>query len=142
MPGPDLRGATATVESLMDDTCAITRNPGGATDATLDPDTGAYVDPTPFVQVYDGSCKVAPIRQSWNRTASEGGVTYSSGTYVLTLPVTVLRDHPEWEPEVNDEVVMTWSMRDSSLVGRRFRISGVERKTFVVSRRCMMELVS
>jgi hypothetical protein len=113
--GPDLTGAQASVEALMDDECIITRVSPGASDGTEDSVTFVVTEPARQT-VYEGRCMLS------NR----------SGQYSLGLPLepdgTLIR--------IGDFVQPTSSRRDPDMLGRSFNVSAEPPvKTFAILRR-------
>jgi hypothetical protein len=132
--GPDLTGARAAVERLMDDTCTISSDPEYTADDTLDEETGELLRPAPdAATVYDGPCLVSAERITPSSSA-EGGTTIETRVYHGLLP---------WNapvPVVGSLLTVTSSRRDPELVGKVFIVRGVAFKTKLVSRRLALEL--
>lgn len=128
---PDLTAATATVERLMSDTCTVVRNPDGVTDAVLNQDTGALVDPAPTSTVYSGKCFMQPA--GGGGVDEEGGAQFVARTYQLTIPMSAAL------PAKGDLVVITASARDASLVDQKFTVRDVLVASLAVARRVICE---
>lgn len=134
--GPDLSAGQEAVEALMDDTCVITRNDAGDTDAVLDQNTGQLVQ-NPASTRYEGRCLLKAPSGLVNRPAEQGGMFYTLSTYQLKLPLSELDESTE--PQPGDLVLMTSSRRDPAVVGKQFRILSVDVRTMAVSRVCNLE---
>lgn len=130
----------------MDDSCTITR-PGPR---LLNETTGRVSDtPTTIygatstgdggrsladAQSLGGKCYVsAPNSSTVPSTTLEGGVQILGDGYVLSIPV----DAPEVKE--GDEVRITSSRRDPRLTNQTYRVRRVVEKSFVVSRKMVLE---
>src|SRR6478609_4330253 len=104
-------------ESLMTDTCVVTRNgtPGGS--PTLDPVTGLYPDVTE-VTVYTGECSVrVPGSATARRPRESAGDEVTMVKAVFAVPATAAR------LLVNDRVLFTASTFNLNLPGMRFTVT-------------------
>lgn len=131
MVRPNLERATAKVESLMQDTCKITRDVEGVYDGELDEDTGLIVQPgSDNATVYEGPCFVAPTGIG-SEAGAEGQEVRLPGYRTLTCWI------PKDAPQVlsNDCVEFLTSLRDPLLPGRKMTVVGVRYMTFAIGRR-------
>jgi hypothetical protein len=126
--GPDLSGAQAAIELLMDDTCQVRRGDNDRAD-TYDQVTLAVIDTAP-VLIYDGACMVRG--EPTDRRTVDGGQTYADTIYNLTLPVGA-------DVKVGDVCTVTSSRRDPHMGGETFDILEVIYKTFAISRKIRMK---
>lgn len=111
---PDLTYARETVAKLMEATCVISR-PGDRSESdVVDEVTLEVVSGADPPTVYTGPC-----------TAIASG----DGTAVVHIPWDAA------EVKEDDLVAVTASTQDSLLVGRRLKVTGVNRSSFVVWRR-------
>jgi hypothetical protein len=120
----------ALAESLMVDSCTITRRGG---DPVFDDTTGTYTPATPTT-VYTGVCKVRPSNLSGNTTAQAGEREVSLWPFSVSIPVAE-------DADLDDVVTVTASL-DPSLVGRTLRVRSVARGTYLTARRLDCEEVS
>lgn len=107
----------AQAESLMVDTCTITR-PGAA---VTDPDTGAVTNtPTP---VYEGKCKVQS-KDSSVASPEAGGASFVVVSRQVHIPANAadVRD--------GDVVTITASLLNSFTVGNVYRVEGFTPDSF------------
>lgn len=124
-------------ESLMQDDCVITR-PSGT--KSIDPSTGLPVSDPPAT-VYGGTgdhgkdkCKVqSRAREVSNRGA--GVHVYDVQQLDLHIPVAATG------VRVDDIAEITASASDPAQVGRKFKVTGVSRKTFATAQRLPVEEV-
>lgn len=114
----------ADAESLMQDSCTITR--AGSGTSTFDPATGTYTDPA-STTVYTGKCRVKP-RNLVDRTVQAGEQQVSLWSFEVSVPVSAT------DVDLDDVVTVTGSI-DPSLVGRTLRVRSVARGTFLTARR-------
>lgn len=121
--GATLAGRRAA-ESLMTDTCTITRGGGGK---VFDPAAGEYVT-APGEQVYSGRCRVRP-RDNADQVVEAGGQNISLFPYVLSVPVS------EVAFAVDDLVTVTASVLDPALPGLVLRVRQVNVGSQVTARR-------
>lgn len=118
----------ALAESLMTDTCRITKPGDGP--RVYDPETMQYTDPA-RVTVYEGKCRVQ-IRGERSSGAEQeaGGRMVGTQQPELQLPVDGTED------VAPDHIVeMLTAVHDSSLVGRKFTIDGRHEKSQATMRR-------
>lgn len=133
----DLSNAKTIVESLMTDTCRITRNVAGTRNATLDTATGRLTDDAPTT-VYEGPFKFKP--QYVPQPESEGGQVVAVQRYDCAIPIPADIDG---EPHEGDLLEILTALRDPNSVGLKMRIEGgIEYKTFAVQRKFVCELRS
>lgn len=121
----------ALAESLMTDTCTITR--AGAGERTFNATTNSYTDPADTT-VYTGACRVKPSALSGNTTAQAGEREVSLWPYSVSIPFA--------ETAELDDVVTVTASADPSLVGRTLRVRSVARGTYLTARRLDCEEVS
>lgn len=115
-------------ESLMVDTCTITR-PG---DPVTDPDTGDVTPSSTFV--YSGPCKVQQtISQASNPTAGSHQFTVLDSR--VDLPVSA------GPFKVDDVVTITASVLDPQLAGSVFRVVELFHKSMATAQRTRVEQV-
>jgi hypothetical protein len=124
---PEMR---AEAESLMVDSCTITRG-GSAT--TIDEDTGV-VGSGSATTVYFGKCRLQTRNVQPNTTAA-GETEYSLLAYVLQVPMSVVG------VAIGDVVTVTGTL-DDDLDARRFTVTGVVHKTHLTARRLALEEVT
>lgn len=118
----------AQAESLMVDTCTITREGEGW---VVDPDTGREV-PAPPTTVYEGKCKVQTY-EPHERTPDVGGSTEVIQRYHVHVPVTA------GPFEVGDVVTITSGANDPTTSGRTFRVAGLHEKTWQTAQRLLVD---
>ncbi len=133
-----VEAARRVTESVMADTCLITRDAEGPDDDTLDSATGLLVRPAGEPStVYAGKCWVRPgglSRSLAERNRAEGGAYFTAQTFDAAIPVSATIPLP------GDEFTITAASTDATLVGRVFRVSAVDSTTFAVDRRLRLEL--
>lgn len=118
-------------ESLMSDTCSITRQ-GGAT--TIDPATGLPVEGDDTT-IYSGKCKVQSADLQVASPVS-GDHVYAVQRFTVHIPVAAVG------VKVGDVVEVTASPTDPAQIGRKFRVAGLFRKTFATAQRLSVEEVT
>lgn len=74
-------------------------------------------DSAPRVVIYDGKCKVKRSNSLQERTADVAGQRYTEQSSTLALPLGA-----SGEVQKDDEVEVTASKTDASLVGARYRV--------------------
>lgn len=122
---PSLR---AQAESMMQDTCTVTR--GGAD--VFNPDTGQY-EPAPGETIYADKCRIqAGGTQAANPEA--GGAVFTVEKPELQLPFGT-------SLEVGDQAVIDSSV-NPALVGVAYRVTGLGQKTHATSSRYAVEVVT
>lgn len=121
----------ALAESLMVDTCTITRGSGSR---TFNETTDQY-ETTAGTTVYSGACRVKPSVLSGNTTVQAGEREVALWPFTVSVPFTAD------DVELNDTVTVTASL-DSSLVGKTLRVRSVARGTYVTARRLDCEEAS
>lgn len=124
---PELRAAA---ESLMLDTCTITRVDPDAIRGPIDPATNQY-PPLPRITVYSGKCKLQDKSVIAASTAGDSGeravVTQGSE---LQLPVIESAD-----VAINDIAHMDTCVNDPSLTGHEYTIAARHGKSQATARR-------
>lgn len=130
--GPDLSGAKAAVERLMDDTCTIVRTVP-TSEATVDVITLEASNPAPTT-VYSGRCKVGEDLRP--NVTIEGGKVVNVEPMLLAIP---LPTDPANEPQVGDLVTIDSARRDPRLVNQQFRVASFITKTFAIQRKMRVE---
>ena len=128
----DLSAAVDFIASIMDDACAVTRNPRGQLDATLDTDTGKLAPPT-ATAVYTGKCKITSLRDSQPTTTPRDGFDEDSRFYRFGIP---LGTNPM---AIGDTVTITTSLRFPIMVGWTFVVRELVGGTFSVQQRVVVE---
>lgn len=126
----------AEAESLMTDTCRITKPGAGA--PTLDPVTLQYVDSAPTV-VYEGICRISSRTggiTGGSTLASAGDAAWDVSEFPLSLPIKGSGD-----VAVGHTVTYLTSDFDPSLEGQVFGITAVPRQTLATARRFRMKQV-
>lgn len=117
-------------EKRLPDRCTITWDPEGTTDDEFDPDTGTYTPPVDDERlIYEGPCSVYPDRVPSLDVSTGAPITIQR--YRCRLPARVV-------PEVGMMLRLSRSL-DASLLHRRFRIVGVERRSRLVNRIVTLE---
>lgn len=124
--------ARTAAELLMEDTCAITRDPQFVADSTLDTATGSLTT-GPTSTIYAGACTVTPVTRQQAET-DEGGAPLLRLDYRASIPV----DAPE--VAVGDVLTVTASVRDAQLVGQRFVVRATPVSTNAYQRPLLVEL--
>lgn len=116
----------AQAESMMRDTCRITRG----TTVDTDPDTGAVTE-SPNV-VYEGRCKV----QTWEgyeSTQEAGTASLTSQRYQVHIPVAKTAD--DYKPKRGDDVEILAAELDPHLAGETFNVAALLHKTLATAYR-------
>lgn len=127
---PNLARATSKIESLMQDTCQIVRDAEGVGDDVWDEETGQFIAPTnDTITVYSGPCFVRPTGIGSTESAE---MTATSNPGYRTLAGYIPKNITGVAE--NDWMVITSSLRDPLLVGRRLRVIGIRHMTFAVAR--------
>lgn len=120
----------ALAESLMVDTCTITREDPNAVRGPIDPETNQY-PPVPRIIIYTGKCRIQGKSIIAASTAADSGeravVTQGSE---LQLPV--LESVPV---AINDVAHIDSCVNDPSLTGREYTISARHGKSQATARR-------
>jgi hypothetical protein len=130
-PAAALARGRALAESLMVDTCTITR----VTGETTDTDTGVVTPTT--AEIYAGRCRVQQSQLGADSTpASPGEVSVRLVAFEIQLPMSVegLRVH--------DVITIDTSSLDPDLVDRRFVVLGLAHKTHATARRVQVQEVA
>lgn len=119
----------AEAESMMTDTCIVTRagDPSGSPD--LDPVTGMY-PPTATQVVYQGKCSMrVPGSVSAGKTRPSAGDSAALLLTILGIPVSA----PTLA--VNDDVRLVASQHNPALVGLKYGVTGLLPSTFVTKQK-------
>lgn len=130
-------------ESLMVDTCTITRGSGGQ---QFDTAAGEYVQ-TVGVTLYSGRCRVK-ARDNADRVVDAGGQAVSLFPFTVSIPVEMSSfDTAVFEAafrpvtfEVDDLVTVTASALDPALVDLVLRVRQVAAGTHLTARRLECEV--
>ena len=127
-----LADGRALAESLMVDTCTITR--AGTGTGPFDPETGQYDDPA-RVSVYSGKCKIQDKSIIAASTSSNAGdrAVIAQGSE-LQLPVIESAG-----VAINDVSHIDTCVDDPSLVDREYTISARHGKSQATARRLRVE---
>ena len=133
-----LEFARLQVESLMTDSCRITRPIDGVRDDTLNPATLQLEPPDPDATlVYEGPCGISarnPSGQSTQSLTEDAGDREWAARYTLKTPVSAD------VPEPGDMVTITACVRDPHLVEQVFRVIAPTFGTMRTARRTEVEL--
>lgn len=130
-PAPALLRGRAAAESLMVDTCTVTRLAGEVTNE----DTGV-VTPTTST-VYTGRCRVQQSQLGADSTPADPGEAYVRVVaFEVQLPMSVVG------VRVQDVITITASPLDPDLVGRAFNVLGLAHKTHATARRIQVQEVA
>lgn len=123
-----LPGLRAQSESLMVDTCIITKD--GEGESALDPDTDERIDP-PRVAVYEGKCRIQVASIIAGSSTSEAGErAWVVQDATLQLPV------PDTEVVAIGHIAeITTCVNDDALVGHKLTVTALHTKTHATSRR-------
>lgn len=124
---PELR---AHAESLMVDSCTITRAGTGA--GTIDEGTGAVIPPASST-VYSGKCRVQRPGTSTSPRADTGGYEIGVGTLFAQLPTTATGIRR------GDVFTVTASPNDPDLMGLDARVEANLAKTHATKRTLICE---
>ena len=120
----------ALAESLMTDTCTITREDPEAPEPEPDPDT-LVIPPKARITVYSGKCRVQIKSIIATSTESDAGERQSTTQeFELQLPVDGTADVSK-----NDVAEVITASNDDSLVGRMFTVTARHEKTHATARR-------
>ncbi|UYL86568.1 head-to-tail stopper [Arthrobacter phage RadFad] len=112
-----LRGR-AKAETLMVDTCTITRGSG---DLVTDPDTGEVA--ATGVEVYAGKCKVQS-KDSATASPEAGGHSFVVVSRQVHIPANAA------DVKDGDVVTITSSLLNEFTVGKQYRVEGFTPDTF------------
>lgn len=132
---PNLEQARKKIESFMTDECIIGRDIEGTLDDVIDENTGEIVPPVNDENVmYSGVCLITPAGIGQNEGAQGQPVELPGlRTYRGFVPLEVMNI------EVHDVLLVTTSMRDEDLVGRKFIVRGIKASTFAIFRELTLE---
>lgn len=117
----------ALAESLMTDTCTITR--AGVGKGPWNESTGQYDSPAPTT-VYSGKCRVQIMSGIPASRPTTGDRSTTLQETVLQLPVTSTESIA-----VNDVATIVAAVSDASLVGRQFTVYARHEKSQATARR-------
>lgn len=130
-PAPALARGRAAAESLMVDTCTITRTTG----ETTNEDTGVVTPTT--ATVYTGRCRIQQSQLGADSTPSDPGEAYVRlVAFELQVPMSVVG------LRVQDVITITASALDPDLVGRAFNVLGLAHKTHATARRVQVQEIA
>ena len=115
----------AHADSLMPDTCTVSRASG-----ERDPRTGEPVR----TEVYSGRAKRQSY-ESYEQSPEAGNHLFAVQRYSAHFPV------GSFEPAPDDLIVWTASVHDPDLPGTRDRITGLFNKSFATAQRVFVEEV-
>lgn len=125
----DLAESRADAEEGMTDICVVTR---ASAEEVYDPDTGMYV--TPEAAIYEGKCRLQSVRaQAANPEA--GPAVYTAERVELQLPFGTTF-------EVDDVATFTASPFNPDLVGKKYRVTGLGRKSQATAQRLNVEVLT
>jgi hypothetical protein len=109
---------SAFFESQMLDSCRIYRNKFGWQDEVLDPVTGTLVGPEPpYDTIYEGKCRIAPMRPQQDLEAEIGGHRIAARHYKVQIPLNSTNDI-----RYGDQVLVLTAEVDKMLIGRVMRV--------------------
>lgn len=117
----------AAAESLMVDTCTVTR----VTGRTLDEDDGTYSDTTSIV--YSGKCRIQV------RNAAVAALPLSGEREVVAFMLELQTPMTGAALAVGDVVTVTASLYDPTLADRVFRVREVFHKSHATARRTLVQ---
>lgn len=120
----------ALAESLMSDTCTITRAGTGA--PVMNEDTGEYTDP-PRTTIYTGKCRIQ-VRGLVAQDVEVGDQQRGIAPFELQLPVSAVGVR-------RNDVAHIDSSVDVDMVDREFRVTAPFGKTHMTMRRAPCEEV-
>lgn len=130
---PDIVGALPFLreqaESLMLDTCTITRASG---ETTIDRETG--LPTTTYTTIYTGKCKVQS-EAVVTLTPNSGDHRYTVDRWMVHVPVSA------GGIKVGDTITITASALDPANIGRKFKIVGLFHKSMATAQRIPVEEV-
>lgn len=130
-PTPALMRGRLAAESLMVDTCTVTRV---ATESTNE-DTGVVTPTT--TTVYTGKCRVQQSQLGADSVPSDPGEVYVRlVAFEMQLPMSVVG------LRVGDFITITASALDPDLVGRSFNVLGLAHKTHMTARRLQVQEIA
>ena len=128
----DLSSIVEFIDTLMDDTCTIVRNPLGAADSSFDEDAGQLGTPATTV-VYAGKCKITSLRDSQPTTVPRTGFDQDQRMYRFGIPIVAPTI------AVGDTVTILSSLRFPHMVGHTFAVRETVDGTFSVQQRVVVE---
>lgn len=117
-------------EARMVDACRITRGPYEP--GTFDPDTGTWT-PAAETAIYEGKCEAQVADAIVARPLVVGDTKIVVIRLIVKIPVAVVG------VRINDEVVITTSINDADLAGKRYRVLSTHIKTYATARRLHVE---
>lgn len=132
----DLSGVRRVVEGLLDDELQLWRDAGGAADDVLDEQTG-YLKPGESlpVRLWEGAGAIVRLGQLAVAPTLDSLVAPqpTSAAYQALLPLA------SPQAAVDDGLIVSQSVRDPQLAGRRFRVADVGVGTYAVVRVLRLE---
>lgn len=131
---PELR---RQAESLMHDSCTITRLDPDAEPGEMNPETGQYPEPA-RITVYEGKCRIQAKSVVASGTDSSAGERTGT-TQELELQIPVVGTE---NVAVDDVVEVTVAVMDTSLQGRTYTITAPHEKSQATARRLRIERVT
>lgn len=120
----------AAAEALMVDACTIA---DASTLGPIDEDTSEYAV-VPGTERYDGPCRIR-VQAVQDSGVEAGERIIVLRSYIVSVPMSVD------DVEVNDVVIITDSVLDSSLPGTVLRVQDIPRGTHLTARRLVCEEV-
>jgi len=135
-----LAAGRAAAESIMLDTCLITRVTGPP--GPVDPVTGERT-PAPTETIYpppdamspfDGRCKIQTF-EPYESNRNSGGHVFTEQRYSLHLPIGA------GPVAIDDQVEIITAVSDPQLAGRVYRIAGLHHKSLATAQRIPMQEV-
>jgi Family of unknown function (DUF6093) len=112
------------------DTCTIEHRTGEVT-------IGMQVTPT-YATVYSGACRVQAAAANWAGPTDVAEAALRLASFELQLPVIGSEGI-----EIDDRVTILTCLNDADLVGRKFTITGVSRKSHATTRKLpLLEVLS
>lgn len=131
MPSPGfLTAARAAAESLMLDTCTITR---GAGEPVWNDETGTYTTPAGET-LYQGPCKVQTY-QAFESTPEAGEQRLTIQRYYVHVPVGAVKY------QQGDRILVTASPYNPALAGSEFVVQGAHDKSLQTAHRLLVDEV-
>lgn len=129
----DLSPLEDFAESLMVQTCTITRDTLGADDDILDETTGILTPVADQDPVYFGPCYVLFVNTLRQAGAEvEGGRQVAPSRYRVDIPLAAAP-----VPQLGDIVTIVSTDSDAALVGKQFKVETVSAGTLAVRRQLL-----
>lgn len=131
----DIEELQDEAESMMTDTCRITRPGQGELSGSIDPVTGLFTH-TADAQVYQGMCSIrVPGTVSTGKARPTAGDEASLLTAIFAIPF----DGPRID--VADDILFLTSRYNHALVGRHFTVTGLLPGSQITKQRVSVEAV-